>query len=355
MKKDLFGLYLNELGKELGEYGVEPYRARQIAGWMYGRGVTDFEDMTNLSKKLRLLLSEHFDIGELAVRAQQHSQDRKTTKYLLELKDGNSIETVLMRHPYGNSVCVSSQVGCAMGCSFCASTLQGMTRNLTAGEILSQVFHFNRILAKESGAAVNSIVMMGSGEPLANYEQVLRFIRLCHEEYCLNMSYRNITLSTSGIVPAIERLAEEGIPVNLSISLHAPNDDIRDSLMPINKKYPLKDLLNAAGSYAQNTGRRITYEYTLIKDVNDQPRHARELAARVRGQLANVNLIPVNSVAERGLIRPEGRVISEFENMLKKMHIAVTLRKEMGADIQAACGQLRNKMADANKMEHSGP
>lgn len=352
MKTDIFGLYLNEITQILTGLLIPSYRARQIVEWMYGRGVTSFDNMTNLSKELRLLLAEHCYISELTVIAEQHSQDNKTSKYLLKLADGNAIETVLMRQPYGNSICVSSQVGCAMGCSFCASTLNGVIRNLTAAEILSQVFHFSRLL-KDSGG-VNSIVMMGSGEPLANYEQVLRFLRLCHETYCLNMSYRNITISTSGIVPAIEQLAKEGLPINLSISLHAPDNEIRSQLMPINKKYPIEHVLNAAGQYAKTTGRRITYEYTLIKGINDSLQHARQLAARIRGQLANVNLIPVNSVPEKGLLRPETNVTNEFANELKKLRINATVRKEMGADIQAACGQLRHKTLKLGETDPNG-
>lgn len=341
MKTELFGLFLQEITQRLADFKVPSYRARQITEWMYRQGETDFERMTNLPKELRLLLAEQCCITELPVIAEQHSKDRKTSKYLLRLTDGNAIEAVLMRQSYGNSICVSSQVGCAMGCSFCASTLGGVIRNLTAGEILSQVFHFSRLL-KESGG-VNSIVMMGSGEPLANYNEVLRFIRLCHEEYCLNMSYRNITVSTSGLVPAIEQLAKEGLPINLSISLHAPDNEIRSQLMPINRKYPIEQVISTAGGYAQTTGRRVTYEYTLIKGVNDRPQHARQLAAKIRGQLANVNLIPVNPVPEKGLLRPETATIKEFENELKKLRITVTVRREMGSDIQAACGQLRHK------------
>ena len=341
MKENLFGLFLPELEEHLRPHETPAYRAKQIAEWMYARNVTCFADMTNIPKELRIKLAQHFYIEELSVVAHQQSLDGKTSKYLLRLIDGNAIETVLMRQPYGNSVCVSSQVGCAMGCSFCASTLGGMVRNLSAGEILNQVFHFNRFL-KDSGR-VNTIVMMGSGEPLANYDHVLRFIRLCHETYCLNMSYRNITISTSGLVPAIKRLADEELPINLSISLHAPNNEIRNRLMPINATYPVEDVLNVAALYASKTGRRVTYEYTLIKDINDGLHHARELAAKIKGQLANVNLIPVNSVEERGLLRPSASVVAAFETALKRLGVNVTVRREMGSDIQAACGQLRHK------------
>jgi 23S rRNA (adenine2503-C2)-methyltransferase len=347
MKQNLFGLFLDEISNEIYKYGLETYRAKQIAEWIYKRNVFDFSAMSNLSKKHRSVLSEHFYIGTLSVKAEQHSTDAKTSKFLLRLKDGNAIETVLMRQPYGNSVCVSTQVGCAMGCSFCASTLSGMIRNLSADEILNQVFYINRLLQGTGG--VNTIVIMGSGEPLLNYEQVLRFIRLCHEEYIFHLSYRNITLSTSGIVPGVDRLSEEGLPLNLSISLHAPNNEIRNRLMPVNHKYPIEEVLAAADRYARKTGRRVTYEYTLIKDINDQPKHADELAALVRGQLASINLIPVNPVSERGMLRPGHDTIMRFENILQTKRIQVTVRREMGSDIQAACGQLRNKALELKK------
>jgi 23S rRNA (adenine2503-C2)-methyltransferase len=263
-------------------------------------------------------------------------------KFLLALKDEAAIETVLMRQPYGNSVCVSTQVGCNMGCLFCASNLQGMIRNLTAGEILSEVLFINNYL-KEDGGKVNTIVIMGSGEPLANYDNVLKFIRLCHEDYSLGLSYRNITLSTCGLVPGIERLVQEKIPINLSISLHAPNDEIRSQIMPVNRTFSVSKVMAAGNLYAKETGRRVTYEYTLIKGINDSTENALELASNLAGQLASVNLIPVNPVPERQLLRPDITAILNFEQVLKRRSINVTVRREMGADIQAACGQLRNK------------
>ena len=341
VKKEIFGLFLTELAEALKVFDIPSYRAKQIVEWIYQKGEIEFAGMTNLPKKLRTLLEAHFSIGRPEVLAEQHSKDGKTSKFLLGLADGHAIETVLMRQPYGNSVCVSSQVGCAMGCVFCASTINGVVRNLTAGEMLAQVFHSQRLLKNQGG--VNSIVIMGSGEPLANYDEVLSFIRLCHEEYCLHMSYRNITLSTSGLVPEIRRLAEEGLPINLSISLHAPTNALRSSLMPVNRRYPIEELIAAASYYASVTGRRITYEYTLVKGSNDTMVHARQLAALIKGQLANVNLIPVNPVNEKGVVKPDGKTVEEFEKELKRLRINVTVRKEMGADIQAACGQLRHQ------------
>ncbi|MCE5286648.1 MAG: 23S rRNA (adenine(2503)-C(2))-methyltransferase RlmN [Pelosinus sp.] len=342
MKKDMCGMFLPEITAAILPVGLEKYRARQIAEWLYQRGASEFSEMTNLAKKQREILAEHFLINSVRVLDRQHSQDTKTSKFLLELEDKHTIETVLMRQPYGNSVCVSTQVGCGMGCLFCASNLHGLMRNLTAGEILSEILFINNYL-KNQEEKVNTIVIMGSGEPLANYEHVIKFIKLCHEEYSLNLSYRNITLSTCGLVPGIERLIQEKMPINLSISLHAPNNEIRSRLMPVNRTFAMEKVLAAGDYYGRETGRRVTYEYTLIKGINDSRENALELARKVAGQLASVNLIPVNPVPERGLMRPDLAVINNFEQILKSKHINVTVRREMGTDIQAACGQLRNK------------
>jgi 23S rRNA (adenine2503-C2)-methyltransferase len=341
-------MFLQEIQEAIAVCALKPYRAEQIARWLYQQGVHDFNRMSNLSKPVRTLLAEQFSLTALAVRATQQSLDGKTSKFLLEFDDGSAVETVLMRQPYGNSVCVSTQVGCAMGCVFCASTLKGVVRDLTAGEILAQVMHVQNILQCEE-QRVNTIVIMGSGEPLANYENVLRFIRLCHESYGLNLSYRNITLSTSGLVPGIDRLAAEGLPLTLSISLHAPNDAIRSQLMPVNQLYSIAEVLAAGDRYGEKTGRRVTYEYTLIAGKNDKPEHACEVAALLKGRLANVNLIPVNPVPERGVLRPGADSIRQFESMLLAKHINVTVRKEMGTDIRAACGQLRHQVLSARE------
>lgn len=333
---------MNEVQTLLATFKIPAYRAKQIVEWIYKHNIYDFSQMKNLPLAMRNLLDENFTITSLDLLRKLESSDQKTTKFLLGFSDGVAIETVLMRQSYGNSVCVSTQAGCNMGCIFCASTLNGMVRNLTAGEILAQIIFVNQILKAEN-QKVNTIVIMGSGEPLANYDQVLKFIRLCHEEYILNLGYRNITLSTSGIVPMIEKLANEEIPITLSISLHAPNNLIRSKLMPINKKYEINAVVTAGKNYGQKTGRRVTYEYILIADQNDSVHCAQELAQLLRGQLANVNLIPINPVVERGLNRPSPAVIAAFEETLTKHHIAVTIRREMGNDIQAACGQLRNQ------------
>lgn len=343
MQANIFGLFVEEIAAVIAPFGAPRYRALQIAKWMYQRNVYDFGAMTDLPVGLRATLTDNLVIDSVTVTAQQHAQNGKTSKFLLALADGLAVETVLMRQPYGNSVCVSTQVGCGMGCAFCASTLAGVTRNLAGGEILAQVGYINQLLAAAE-QHVNSIVIMGAGEPMANYESVLRFIRLCHAEYVFNLSYRNITLSTSGIVPGIDRLVQEGLPVTLAISLHAPNNQIRSRLMPVNDKYPIETVIAAGDRYAAATGRRVTYEYILIAGINDQPDHARQLASLLKGRLANVNLIPVNPVPERGLMRPRAGEINAFEAALSAKNINVTVRREMGTDIQAACGQLRHKV-----------
>lgn len=342
--KNVFGWSAGEIAKELAEWKLPAYRGKQIAEWMYRKGVLSFGDMTNLPKDLRERLAGHYGIFRAACLDRQDSSDGKTSKFLLGFADGTAVETVLMRQPYGNSICVSTQAGCNMGCAFCASTLHGMERNLTAGEILAQAIHIQEVLREEApGQKVDTMVIMGSGEPLMNYDNVLSFLRLCHEDYVMGMGYRSITLSTSGIVPNIYRLMEEDLPVTLSISLHAPNDALRSQLMPVNRKHPLAGLIEAGRAYGEKTKRRVTYEYILIDHVNDGEEQARELVSLMRGQLASVNLIPINPVVERNLYRPSKQRVDWFEKYLVEHHVAVTVRREMGADIQAACGQLRNQ------------
>ena len=340
MTENIYGLFASEIGDNFVRIGVEKFRASQVADWMYKRGIYDFNQMSNLSAGLRTKLRGNFSIDFPEEQTAKQSTDGKTIKSLLRFDDGEAVETVLMRQPYGNSVCVSSQVGCAMGCKFCASTLAGLERNLTGGEMLAQVQHAQQKLPE--GQRASSVVIMGGGEPLANLDEVLRFMRLCHEPSILDMGYRSFTVSTCGLVPGIRRLQESGLPVTLSISLHAPNDEIRSRLMPINRKYPMAELMGAAYEYALVTKRRVTYEYAMIHNVNDSPEHARELANLLRGKLAAVNLIPLNAVPESGLERSTPERIERFEEMLKVRRITVTVRREMGADIDAACGQLRN-------------
>ena len=343
---NIFGWTKERLAEALKEHDIPRFRADQIIRWMYQRGAASFDVMDNLAKPLRAQLAEYFSIERPKVVSHLHSSDGATIKLLYEFADGQTAETVLMRHPYGNSVCISTQAGCRMGCAFCASTLHGLQRNLTVGEIAAQVIGIADFLRQE-GARVDTIVVMGSGEPLENYENVIAALRLLHEDYTIGLSYRGVTLSTSGIVPGIERLAEEGIPISLSISLHAPTDAMRSEIMPVNRMYPLAALLRAARLYAQQTKRRVTYEYILIRDLNDGVREAEQLAKLLRGQLASVNLIPINPVAERSLFRPDKTAIRRFQQILEERHITATLRREMGTDIQAACGQLRNRLMEA--------
>lgn len=340
--ENLFGLPVAMIDARCASLDIPAYRAKQIAAWMYRKGAKSFDEMTDLPKRLRADLARSFSVVRAKCVERWDSADGKTSKYLLEFSDGVAVETVLMRQPYGNSVCISTQAGCAMGCAFCASTLHGVARNLTAGEMLDEVLFIDEILRGE-GKKADTMVLMGSGEPMMNYDNVLAFLRLVHEPYCLHMGYRNITVSTSGIVPSVERLAGEGIPVTLSISLHAPDDELRTTLMPINRKYGVREVVAAGGAYAEKTKRRVTYEYILIRGVNDGERQAKTLAALLRGQLANVNLIPINPVVERNWARPTAEEIQQFCRALERLHIAATVRQEMGADIQAACGQLRNR------------
>ena len=340
--ENIFGLTIQEIDKRCHELQMPSYRSKQIADWIYHKSANSFEGMNNLPKDLRIALAAQFSILKAECIKQWDSTDGVTTKFLLRFFDGVTVETVLMRQPYGNSVCISTQAGCAMGCAFCASTLHGVTRNLTTGEMLAEVFWVNDYLHIKN-QKVDTMVLMGSGEPMMNSDNVLGFLRLIHEKYCLNFGYRNITISTSGVIPGIKRLEKEDLPITLSISLHAANDNLRSELMPINKKYPIHDVIAAGKAYSETTRRRVTYEYILIHDVNDTDKDAYDLANLLRGQMANVNLIPINPVRERNWKRPPKERVGEFLNILEKMHIPTTVRREMGTDIQAACGQLRNQ------------
>ena len=339
-KKNLFGLTLSELENELSDF--PKFRSKQIAAWIYQRGAENFDAMTDLSKNLREKLSEKYFVQPARLITQLDSSDGLTTKFLLSFSDDSKVETVLMRHDYGNSVCISTQVGCAMGCKFCASTLKGLERNLTAAEMLGEVIFVNNFLLKQN-QKVDTLVIMGTGEPLTNFDNLIKFLRLLHENYTLGMSYRKITVSTCGIVPAIKKFIAEKIPATLSISLHAPNNKLRSAIMPINSAFPVEEVLKAGDEYAEKTGRRVTYEYILIGGVNDTEEHARQLVKILSGKLANVNLIPVNSVDERNFQPPTNHAIKKFFHFLNTHGINATIRKEFGADINAACGQLRNR------------
>ncbi|MED3564300.1 23S rRNA (adenine(2503)-C(2))-methyltransferase RlmN [Bacillus xiapuensis] len=340
-KPSIYSLQLHELKDWLSENEEKPFRAEQIFDWLYKKRISSFEEMSNLSKELREKLDKHFVVTTLKTVIQQTSSDG-TIKFLFELHDGYSIETVLMRHEYGNSVCVTTQVGCRIGCTFCASTLGGLKRHLEAGEIVAQVVNVQQAL-DETDERVSSVVIMGIGEPFDNYDNMLSFLKIINHDKGLNIGARHITVSTSGIIPKIYQFADEDMQINFAISLHAPNTELRSKLMPINKAYKLDDLMKAVRYYIDKTGRRISFEYGLFGNVNDSVEHAEELASLLKGVKCHVNLIPVNYVPERDYVRTPRNQIFAFEKTLKKHGINVTIRREHGHDIDAACGQLRAK------------
>ena len=344
--KDIFGLTIEELQDLFVAAGMKKFRAKQVYQWLYQKSVFEFAAMHNLSKADIATLEQSFCVlpRRIEILSEQNSGDGMTSKLLLGLPDGNSVETVLMHHDYGYSVCVSSQVGCDMHCAFCASGLNGAVRNLSAAEIVAQVYLFNERMRGEN-AQVSRVVVMGSGEPMLNFDNVLGALDFLHREDTCNMSYRNMTLSTCGIIPGIKRLEEQGKPINLAISLHAVKDELRTSLMPVNKGYPFVDVITAAESYSRASGRQITYEYILLKNKNDSPQDAELLSNYLRYKQASVNLIPANPVPEQGFERPSKNAVERFVHILQKNRINATVRKEMGKDIDAACGQLRAKFA----------
>ena len=339
---DLMSLTPEELALRLREMGESAFRAKQLYQWLM-RGV-DFDGMTNLPRELRQRLAAEGAANPVRILRSVVSKLDGTEKYLYELADGNIVEGVTMRYNYGNTLCVSTQVGCRMGCAFCASTLEGKLRNLSAGEILGQVVAANRHIQKADPARrVHNIVLMGSGEPFDNYDSVVRFLRLVNSPEGLNISLRNISLSTCGLVNRIYDFAKEGLPVTLSLSLHAPNDAIRQKIMPVSHAYAYEDVIAACRHYSEVTGRRVVFEYALIKDVNCEVRHAEELARRLRGMRCHVNLIPLNDVKERNLVAPSKQDVAAFLKRLELKNISTTVRREMGADIDGACGQLRRR------------
>lgn len=340
-KTSIYSLQLHELKEWLTNNGEKPFRAEQIYDWLYKKRISSFEDMNNLSKSLRDKLSDNFQITTLKTVIKQSSSDG-TIKFLFELHDGYSIETVLMRHDYGNSVCVTTQVGCRIGCTFCASTLGGLKRHLEAGEIVAQVVTVQQAL-DETDERVSSVVIMGIGEPFDNYDNMMSFLKIINHDKGLMIGARHITVSTSGIVPKIYQFADENMQINFAISLHAPNTELRSRLMPINRAYKLDDLMKSVRYYIDKTGRRISFEYGLFGGVNDSVEHAEELAALLKGLKCHVNLIPVNYVPERDYVRTPKDKIFAFEKTLKNRGINVTIRREQGHDIDAACGQLRAK------------
>lgn len=353
---DIFGLNLEELETVLVELGMKRFRAKQVFQWLYQKSVFSFEEMHNLGKADIALLRANCTVlpQRIKLLREQNSSDGLTSKLLVELPGGDSVETVLMHHDYGYSVCVSSQVGCDMHCAFCASGLNGCVRNLTRAEIIAQVYLFNARL-RSSNAMVSRVVVMGSGEPMLNLDEVLGALDFFHEEGTCHMSYRNMTISTCGIIPGIRRLQEQGKPINLAISLHAVRNELRSELMPVNKGYNFVDVLAAAEAYSEAGGRQVTYEYILLKDKNDSVQDAELLSNFLRYKHATVNLIPANPVPEQGFARPDKQTIERFCQVLRRNKINATVRKEMGKDIDAACGQLRAKFArEKNKKEISG-
>ncbi len=350
-KIQLLGMTGEELTRfVVDDLGESKFRAGQIASWL-NRGA-DIDGMTNLSAALRARLGEIAVANPVRILESFKSKLDETEKFLYALTDGNLIEGVLMRYHHGDTLCVSTQVGCRMGCAFCASTLEGRVRDLTPGEILGQVAAANRhIQADDPERRVHNIVLMGSGEPLDNYDNVVKFLRLVNDPNGLNISLRNISLSTCGLVRRMYDFAKEGLPVTLSLSLHAPNDEIRQKIMPVAHAYPYSEVLAACKYYVEQTGRRVIFEYALIKDLNSDVRHAEELARRLRGLRCHVNLIPLNDVKERNLAAPDRRTVDAFLRRLELKHISATVRREMGADIEGACGQLRRKVLDTLRSE----
>lgn len=336
-KQDLKSMSLEELQIFMGSIGEAKFRAKQIFEWLHKKQAGDFEEMTNISKNLREKLSNEAKISYVKILEKHVSKQDNTTKYLFALENDNIIESVLMRYNYGNAVCISTQVGCRMGCTFCASTLDGVERNLTAGEMLSQIYE----IQKDTGERVSSLVLMGSGEPLDNYDNVLKFIRLLNDKDGLNIGQRHITLSTCGLIEKMYNLADEGLQITLAVSLHAPNDEIRNKIMPISKKNNMERLLEACKYYSDTTKRRITFEYAMINGVNDSIDCARELSEKLRNMLCHVNLIPVNDVKERNYKKSSGETVEKFAEFLNSKGIETTVRRKLGSDINAACGQLR--------------
>ena len=344
MKQDLKSMTLAEMTEAVRGLGEPAFRGKQIFTWLH-KGVTSFGDMSNLSKALRQKLDEQFYITAPEVVRKQQSQKDGTIKYLWKLRDGNCVETVLMRYHHGNSICISSEVGCAMGCAFCASTKGGLVRRLTPSEMVDQVL-FSSL---DSGLEISNIVLMGIGEPLDNYDTVLRFLELINSPEGMNIGMRHISLSTCGLVDRIFRLAGEKLQLTLSVSLHAPTDEIRSQIMPVNRKYSVDVLLQACKEYFEKTGRRISFEYAMIRDVNDSKELAELLAKKLDGIAAHVNLIPLNNIEESPLKPSSRKTIMEFQKTLEDRGIPCTVRRTLGSDIDASCGQLRRKYEKAQK------
>ena len=335
---DIRSMTLEELKEAMTALGEKPFRAKQIYEWLHVRLVDDFDEMTNLSRALREKLRENYALWPLQALRVQTSKIDGTKKFLFALSDRQVVESVWMQYHHGDSVCISSQVGCRMGCKFCASGIGGLVRNLTVGEMLAQVYAIQKL----TGERVSNVVVMGTGEPFDNYDTLIQFLRMLTDTNGLNISQRNITVSTCGIVPKIRAFAEEDLQVTLALSLHASDNEKRKELMPIAYTYSLGEVMDACRYYFQKTGRRMTYEYSLVGGVNDTREDAKALAGLLRGQNCHVNLIPVNPVKEKGYVQPDRTAVLDFKDKLEKYGINATIRREMGRDIDGACGQLKS-------------
>ena len=344
-KKDIKSYNLTELKKEIESINEKTFRAKQIYQWLHIEKVTSFDEMTNISKDLRNKLSENYYIPEIKKVDVLVSKIDGTRKYLFEIEGGSIIESVLMRYHHGNSVCISTQSGCRMGCKFCASTLNGLERNLRPSELLGQIYE----IEKDIDEKVSNIVLMGSGEPLDNFDNVVKFLQLITDENGANISQRNITVSTCGLVPKINQLADMHLQITLALSLHASNNETRKKLMPIAYKYTIDEIIDACKNYFKKTGRRITFEYSLVAGQNDSKQEADELSNLIKGINCHVNLIPVNPIKERDFVQPTKEAAKQFKSRLEKNRINVTIRREMGRDINGACGQLRNNAMKKRK------
>lgn len=344
-KSDIMSFDIDELCEEMSKIGEKSFRGKQIYEWLHVKLVSDFEEMTNLSKNLKDKLNNNYIINMPKIVEVYKSKIDGTRKYLFQLYDGSIIESVLMKYKHGNSVCISSQVGCRMGCKFCASTLDGLERNLLPSEMIGQIY----AIQKDLGERISNIVIMGSGEPFDNYDNFLKFVNLITSEKGLNISSRNITVSTCGLVDRIKQLADMKLQITLAISLHATTDEVRKTIMPVANKYKISQIIDACKYYFQQTGRRITFEYSLIEGVNDSEESALELINLVKGLNCHINLIPVNPIKERNFRHSSMEYIKNFQNILEKNRINATIRREMGADINAACGQLRKRYIDDKK------
>ena len=348
-KKDLRSFTLEKLTEEIKNIGEKSFRAKQIYSWLHEKQVESIDDMTNISKDLRNCLKEKYTLKTLKIVEKLVSKEDNTSKYLFDIGDNIVIESVLMKYSYGNAVCISSQAGCRMGCTFCASTIGGLERDLLPGEMAEQIYAIQR----DTGERVSNVVIMGSGEPLDNYDNVMDFLEIIHSKEGNNLSHRHITLSTCGIVDKIYKLAEEKLQITLAISLHAPNNEIRQQTMPVARKYDYDSLLKAAKYYADTTKRRVTFEYALIRGVNDSEDNGRELASRLKGIMCHINIIPVNDVKENNYVRSSEENIKKFASLLQDLGIETTVRRKLGSDINAACGQLRKSYKErlGNKPE----